>query len=56
MSFPHDSAHFVKLDWDNLTSDGVVTGFAGLVSTLDLKVSGRLDLNIAGFVLAAGKF
>ena len=46
----------IKLNWDDLTSDGVVTGFAGLVNTLDLKVSGRLDLNIAGFVLAAGNF
>ena len=45
-----------KLNWDDLTTDGTVTGFTGLVNTLDLKVSGSLDINIAGFVLAAGTF
>src|SRR5262249_55489975 len=45
-----------KLDWDNLTTDGTVTGLAGLTSTLDLKVGGSVELGIASFVKAAGEF
>jgi len=50
------SASAIRLNWDDLTTDGLVSGFGGIVSTLELKVSGSLDLNISGFVLAAGTF
>ncbi|HMJ89761.1 MAG TPA: hypothetical protein VK530_08085, partial [Candidatus Acidoferrum sp.] len=45
-----------KLDWDQLTQDGVVSGLEGLTADLNLSVSGSLDINISGFVLIAGTF
>jgi hypothetical protein len=45
-----------KLDWDNLTSDGLVSGLTGLESTVDLIVSGNLEVGVQGFVRLAGGF
>lgn len=45
-----------KLNWDDLTSDGVVSDYQGMDETLDLKVSGAIELDINGFVKAAGQF
>jgi hypothetical protein len=45
-----------KLDWDALTTDPtdpVVSGFAGLLSTVDLIVSGNLEVGVQGFVRRA---
>ena len=45
-----------RLDWDQLTEDGVVTGLEDVDSSVNISVAGYLEINIAGFVLAAGHF
>ncbi|KPK35956.1 MAG: hypothetical protein AMJ65_16940, partial [Phycisphaerae bacterium SG8_4] len=56
-NIPDTSAAPQKLDWDYLTANNSdISGFEGLFHTVDLKVSGSLDINIGDFVLAAGTF
>ena len=45
-----------RLDWDQLTDDGLVSGFAGLTNTLDLQVSGYAVLSVSNFVQLIGGF
>ena len=49
-------ANGAKLNWDDLTSDGTVGGFEGLVSSLKLQVGGSLELGIDSYVKLAGTF
>ena len=49
------AADTTKMSWADV-SHVSTTQLVNLPKTLDFKVSGSLDLNISGFVLAAGAF